>query len=105
MEKIAKRIDEKDNVMIALADFEAGERITTRFRGDETTYTINQSVPFGHKIAITDIPRGEKVVKYGESIGSATSDIKKGDWVHVHNVKDDYKVLDGDGNPLPGQAG
>lgn len=41
----------------------------------------------GHKVAIDDIKIGEKIIKYGFPIGVASSDIKKGDWVHVHNVK------------------
>lgn len=60
-------INEKDNVGILLA-------------GTET-------IPAGHKFALRDIPKGEYVIKYGEIIGRATSDIKKGDWVHTHNVK------------------
>lgn len=43
-------------------------------------------------------------MKYGEAIGSASRDIRKGDWVHTHNVKDDYKVLDKEGNPVPEQG-
>ena len=34
-----------------------------------------------------DIAAGEYVIKYGEIIGRATEDIKKGEWVHTHNVK------------------
>lgn len=41
----------------------------------------------GHKVALDDIKAGDKIVKYGFTIGVASSDIKKGDWVHVHNVK------------------
>lgn len=44
-------------------------------------------IPAGHKIALNDIKEGEKIVKYGFPIGVASSDIAKGDWVHVHNVK------------------
>lgn len=43
-------------------------------------------VPYGHKIAVTDIPKGAHIMKYGESIGAASTDIKKGDYVHVHNL-------------------
>ena len=43
-------------------------------------------VPAGHKIALADIKKGEKVVKYGYPIGVATQDIKKGDFVHTHNL-------------------
>ena len=38
------------------------------------------------KVALADIPGGETVWKYGESIGIATKDIKRGDYVHVHNL-------------------
>lgn len=44
-------------------------------------------IPAGHKFALRDIAAGEYVIKYGEIIGRATSDIKKGEWVHTHNVK------------------
>lgn len=43
-------------------------------------------VPAGHKIALTDIKKGEAVVKYGYPIGVATKEIKKGDFVHTHNL-------------------
>ena len=41
----------------------------------------------GHKYAICDIKKGENIIKYGNPIGHATEDIKKGDHVHTHNVK------------------
>ena len=47
----------------------------------------NDTIPAGHKFALRDIAQGETVIKYGQIIGRATCDIKKGDWVHTHNVK------------------
>lgn len=41
----------------------------------------------GHKYALCDIKSGENIIKYGNPIGHATEDIKKGDHVHSHNVK------------------
>ncbi len=41
----------------------------------------------GHKYALRDIAEGENVIKYGMPIGHATCTIKKGEHVHVHNVK------------------
>ena len=41
----------------------------------------------GHKIALVDIKKGEPIIKYGMVIGKATKDIKKGEWVHTHNMK------------------
>lgn len=103
MAKYAKKIAENDNVVTAVADFAAGEEAIVKFQEAESTYKCNQDVPFGHKIAITGIKKGDQVFKYGETIGSASQDIQVGDWVHTHNVKDDYMCLDKDGNPLPGQ--
>ena len=58
----------------------------------------------GHKYALTDIKKGENIIKYGNPIGHATEDIRKGDHVHTHNVKTnlcgnleyeyDHKVFD-----------
>ena len=41
----------------------------------------------GHKYAVRDIKSGENVVKYGNPIGHAITDIKKGEHVHTHNMK------------------
>ena len=41
----------------------------------------------GHKYALRDINAGENVIKYGNPIGHATADIKKGEHVHTHNMK------------------
>ena len=41
----------------------------------------------GHKYANCDIKIGENIIKYGNPIGHATEDIKKGEHVHSHNVK------------------
>ena len=54
---------------------------------DLKTVAANASIPIYHKIALCAIPSGSDVIKYGQVIGMATSDIIKGDWVHVHNVE------------------
>ena len=41
----------------------------------------------GHKYALCDIAAGENVIKYGNPIGHATADIRRGDHVHTHNLK------------------
>lgn len=41
----------------------------------------------GHKYALCNIKAGENIIKYGNPIGHATTDIKKGEHVHSHNVK------------------
>ncbi len=49
--------------------------------------TITEEIKFGHKMALQNIPRGEGIIKYGENIGYALVDIKKGQWVHQHNIE------------------
>lgn len=44
-------------------------------------------IPRGHKVALERIAKNQNVVKYGFPIGSATRDIKAGQWVHTHNLK------------------
>ncbi len=46
----------------------------------------NSKVKVGHKVALVDINKGDYVFKYGEIIGKASKDIKKGDWIHSHNL-------------------
>ena len=41
----------------------------------------------GHKYALTDIKKGENIIKYANPIGHAVEDIKKGEHVHSHNMK------------------
>ena len=41
----------------------------------------------GHKYALRDITEGENIIKYGNPIGHAICDIKKGEHVHTHNIK------------------
>ena len=41
----------------------------------------------GHKYARRNIKKGEEIIKYGQPIGIAQSDIKKGEHVHSHNLK------------------
>ncbi len=56
-------------------------------KGGSETVTVIGDVPYGHKIAVRDIKKGELIIKYGEEIGAATKDIVKGEYVHVHNLE------------------
>ena len=50
-------------------------------------FSATNKIPAGHKIALSDIKKGEFVVKYGFPIGTAVCDIKKGEHIHIHNLK------------------
>lgn len=76
-------IDSKDNLVTCLRDVKKGETID--FYGDKIV--IKSDIPKFHKLAVADIVKGDFCYKYGEVIGIATVDIKKGDYVHIHNCE------------------
>ncbi len=77
------KIHPLDNVAIALEPVQVG----TSHQIGGISVTVSQSVPQGHKLALTDIPKDADVIKYGVPIGHATNDIKCGEHVHTHNLK------------------
>ena len=76
------QIHPDDNVAVALEPLKAGEVVET----SAGAVTLRQDIPQGHKLALTDIPAGAAVVKYGFPIGHATQAIHVGDWVHSHDL-------------------
>lgn len=54
------------------------------------TVVLDRDLELGHKIACRAIAAGEKVLKYGVAIGSATESIAPGAHVHLHNMQSDY---------------
>lgn len=86
--KLALKVDDLDNVATIFAnDIKDGSEVEVRDKkGHSEIITVHGDVPYGHKIALKDIAKGEPIMKYGESIGAASHDIKKGDYVHIHNM-------------------
>ncbi len=76
-----------DNVATAVRPLEAGKNIGVEAEGSIVNIRLVQPIPFGHKFARTDIGQGGRIIKYGEMIGLATSDIRTGEHVHLHNVE------------------
>ena len=80
------RLSPDDNVAAVTTTIEAGESIVI----DGHPVVAPKRVPTGHKLALVPIVAGQRVIKYGAPIGSATRDIRPGDYVHTHNLKSDY---------------
>jgi (2R)-sulfolactate sulfo-lyase subunit alpha len=78
-----------DVVGVAVQDIDPGQAVPGKIQsnGQALQLDVLDAVPLGHKVALRDLPAGERVVKYGISIGRATRDIRAGEHVHVHNVK------------------
>ncbi len=82
-------LDARDTVAVALAPLPPGTAIEVIRGGDTTRVPAETLIPFGHKIAVAPMAAGDPVVKYGEVIGVATTAIRPGQHVHVHNVRSD----------------
>jgi hypothetical protein len=76
----------RDNVLVVARSLAQGE--SYEICGD--SFVLPKPLGLGHKIASRAIQTGEKILKYGAPIGSATQPIAKGDHVHLHNMKSDY---------------
>jgi len=77
-------IHPRDNVAVALLAMNAGDTVTAN--GIEPFKTLDE-IPASHKIALRDISIGEEIIKYGETVAVSTQMIKKGQWVHTHNLE------------------
>ncbi len=71
------RMKEADNVVVAVQDTPAGTEV---FPGVLT----RQDIPQAHKIALTDIPAGGEIIRYGVVLGYAKDPIPKGCWINEH---------------------
>ncbi len=91
------RLSPVDNVAAVTTTISAGETVLI----GGLPVPIARTIPTGHKVAIAPIATGEKVVKYGAPIGSATCDIQPGEYVHTHNVRSDYLPTYTVGNVAP----
>jgi altronate hydrolase len=74
------QLKEGDEVAIALRDIAAGEALAP-FPIHATT-----AIPFGHKVALKNLRRGDVVHRLGQPIGIAQDAIAGGTHVHLHNL-------------------
>ncbi len=75
----ALQVHADDSVVVALRDIAAGEVIASGLAALE-------AVQQGHKLALSDHPPGDAVIKYGQPIGHARRAIVAGEHVHSHNL-------------------
>ena len=75
--------------VIVVEGVKAGTELTGWVMAEDQTITVKvrNDIPIGHKVALKDFAVGEGVLKYGVDIGKVVAPIKKGEHVHVHNLK------------------
>jgi len=76
-------IHPRDNVAVVLSALAAGEKAVAQ---EVEGLTALSDIPASHKIALADVAGGE-IIKYGETVAVSTRNIKKGEWVHTHNLE------------------
>ena len=81
--------EQTDNVGVATVDIKVGKKIQGLYMDNQVKIELKalQDIPLGHKIALQDIAGEASVIKYGHDIGQVVVDIKRGEHVHVHNLR------------------
>ena len=78
-DKLSIKLNQNDNVATAFNTILSGQ----------TTHNVKATneIPKGHKIALSKINKGEKIIKYDQIIGIAERDILAGEHVHTENTE------------------
>ena len=77
------KINDGDNVAVAIETIPEGAQVSV---GDDSITAVTE-IPAGHKMALRDLEEGEAVIKYGYPIGHVQKAVKRGEWIHTHNLK------------------
>jgi hypothetical protein len=92
-----------DNCLITRIALEAGAQVMI----DGYPVTLPENIQLGHKVARRALQRGDKVIRYGAVIGTATAPVPAGAHIHTHNLESDYiptYTLDQDGHHFIGNT-
>jgi len=75
-------LNPSDNICVAARNLPAGGEVAC----GPHRVKLAEDVRLGHKIALARVPAGERILKYGQTIGFTTQEILPGQWVHTHNL-------------------
>ncbi len=82
--------EEGDGVgVVVVEDVKAGQTLNGWIMEDDKDIEVvaKNDIPIGHKVALKDYRPGDSVIKYGVDIGKVVQPIRRGEHLHVHNVK------------------
>jgi (2R)-sulfolactate sulfo-lyase subunit alpha len=82
--------DHKDNVAVVVVEgLKAGTEAFGVVTADNSTFTVpvKHDITIGHKVALADLREGDTAIKYGQDIGRFVQAVRRGEHVHVHNLK------------------
>jgi altronate dehydratase small subunit len=86
------QIHPQDNVATMLDDASGAVQV---LGAQPQEIQLLEKIALGHKVALRDIAAGEAVIKFGVRIGHASQPIKRGAWVHLHNLASDLDERSG----------
>lgn len=87
MHKNGIKIAETDNVVTVMQNVDEMDEVFYRTKTGDKLVISQEKIPQFHKIVCRRLSKGDTVIKYGEPIGVATTDIAIGEYVHIHNLK------------------
>lgn len=75
--------------VIVVEGIKTGQELNGWVMAEDRTIKVKvlNDIPIGHKVALKDLAAGDSIIKYGVNIGKVVAPIKKGEHVHVHNLK------------------
>ena len=94
------QIHPSDNVLVALTDLSAGERIGL----NGYSFTLPQPVAAKHKFPISALHTGDPVTMYGVLVGRVTQFVPAGGWLNPNNLINDNSAPKLSGKHLRWQA-
>ena len=86
------QIHPQDNVATLLEDASGPARV---LGAQPQEIQLLEKIALGHKVALRDVAPGEAVIKFGVRIGHASQSIRRGAWVHLHNLASDLDERSG----------
>ncbi len=86
-------LNAKDNVATAIVELKEKTSAIIQFAdGSKSEIVVLDNIPIYHKLALFDISCDDLVVKYGYPIGRSKEEIKKGKYVHIHNIASEQEA-------------
>ena len=79
-------LNRNDNVATSLKNLNLNEKIILKIEDNFVHFTVKDSIKIFHKFSLKIINKGDKIYKYGEVIGIATEEIRRGKLVHINNI-------------------
>jgi len=82
--------EEGDGVGVVVVEgVKAGQELTGWIMEDDKDIKVKaqSDIPIGHKVSLKDYKPGDTVIKYGVDIGKVVAPIKRGEHLHVQNLK------------------